>query len=193
MAWPGQEIENPEIGERVRFVRTAADTDGQLLETEQWLAPGGSSGVLHVHPEQEERFTVISGTLRVRIAGAQREYGPGESANVPPGTPHAFANASSGTTHFRGEVRPALRTEEFFERLASLAQQKGATPERHLGPMTLAPLILEYRREVALPRLPTVVQHSAIGLLAALARRRGGGEPPPLVVAPPDSTATQAP
>jgi mannose-6-phosphate isomerase-like protein (cupin superfamily) len=192
MAWAGQEIENPEIGERVRFIHTAADTHGELLETEQWLAPGGSAGVLHVHPEQEERFTVISGALRVRIAGTQREYGPSESAFVPSGTAHVFENASSGTTHFRGEVRPALRTEEFFERLASLAQQNAATPEKRLSPMTLAPLISEYRREVALPRLPALVQHAAIGLLCALARRRGGGELPPLAVPRPESTTRQA-
>jgi mannose-6-phosphate isomerase-like protein (cupin superfamily) len=185
MAWPGQEIVNPEIDERVRFIRTAADTGGELLETEQWLAPGGSGGVLHVHPEQEERFTVISGALRVRVGGEQRDYGPDESAVVAPGTAHVFENASSGTTHFRGEVRPALRTEEFFERLASLAQQEGATPERHLSPMALAPLISEYRREVALPRVPAVVQHAAIGMLAAVARRRGS-ELPPLAEPPPD-------
>jgi mannose-6-phosphate isomerase-like protein (cupin superfamily) len=193
MAWAGQEIENPEIGERLRFIHTAADTHGELLETEQWLAPGGSAGVLHVHPEQEERFTVISGALRVRIAGAQREYGPGESAVVPAGTAHLFDNPSSGTSHFHGEVRPALRTEEFFERLASLAQQNGATPEKHLSPMTLAPLISEYRREVALPRVPSVIQHAAIGLLSAFARRGRGGELPPLAVAPPGNTAPPAP
>ena len=130
MAWAGQEIENPEIRERLRFLRTAADTDGQLLETEQWLLPGGSGGVVHVHPEQEERFTVIAGRLRVRIGRRKRDFGSGETAVVPPRTAHVFENASPETTHFRGEVRPALRTEEFLERLAALARQSGATLER---------------------------------------------------------------
>lgn len=193
MAWAGQEIENPEIGERVRFVRTAADTEGALLETEQWLLPGGSGGVLHVHREQEERFTVISGALRVQIGREEREFGPGESAVVSPGTPHVFENASPGTTHFRAEVRPALRTEEFFERLASLAQQTGATPERRMGLMALAPLVSEYRREVSLPHVPRVVQRAAIGLLAATARRRGHGELPPLSAPARGRTADGAP
>jgi mannose-6-phosphate isomerase-like protein (cupin superfamily) len=180
MAWAGQEIENPEIGERLRFVRTAAETKGQLLQTEQWLMPGGSGGVLHVHPEQEERFIVIAGALRVRIGRATQEFGPGETAVVPPGTPHVFENASSETTHFRGEVRPALRTEEFLERLAALAQEHGTTPERRLSPLALAPLVSEYQREVRLPYLPGIVQRMAIGALAALARRRGHRELPPL-------------
>ena len=180
MAWAGQEIENPEIGERLRFVRTAADTDGQLLETEQWLMPGGSGGTLHVHPEQEERFTVIAGALRVRIGRKQLEFGPEETAVVPPGTPHVFENASPQTTHFRGEVRPALRTEDFLERLAALARQSGATPEQRLSPLALAPLVLEYRREVRLPGVPAIVQRTAIGLLALISRWRGEGELPPL-------------
>lgn len=180
MAWAGQEIENPEIGERVRFVRTAADTEGTLLETEQWLLPGGSGGVLHVHPEQEERFTVIAGALRVRIGRKQQEFGPGETAVVSPGTPHVFENAAPETTHFRGEVRPALRTEEFFERLATLARQNGATPERRLGPLALAPLVSEYRREVRLPYVPESVQRAAVGLFVAIARKRGHGELPVL-------------
>lgn len=180
MAWGNQEIENPEIGERLRFVRTAADTHGQLLETEQWLKPGGSGGKLHVHPEQEERFAVITGALRLKIGHKTQEFGPGETAVVPPGKPHVFENASPETTHFRGEVRPALRTEEFLERLASLARQRGATPERRLGPMALAPLVSEYHREVRLPYVPVLVQRLAIGLLAAVVRRRGRGELPPL-------------
>ncbi len=180
MAWAGQEIENPVVGERVRFVQTAADTNGALLETEQWLMPGGSAGVLHMHPEQEERFTVISGALRVRIGRDEREYGPGETAVVPPGTAHVFENGSSGTTHFQGEVRPALRTEELFERHASLARQGAATSQRSMGLMALAPLASEYRREFALPHAPLIVQRAAIGLLAAIARRRGQGELPEL-------------
>jgi mannose-6-phosphate isomerase-like protein (cupin superfamily) len=180
MAWTGQEIDNPQIGERLRFVRTTADTGGALLETEQWLRPGGSGGLLHVHPEQEERFTVISGRLRVRIGRQVRQLGRGETAIVPPGVPHVFENISSETTHFRGEVRPALRTEELFERLATLARDRRATPKRPLGPLALAPLVSEYRREVCLPYVPRAVQEAILGVLATVARWRGRGDLPAL-------------
>ena len=65
MAYAGQIIEHPVSGERITFTRTADDTDGQLLELELELAPDGHVPGAHVHPEQEERFHVLEGTMRV--------------------------------------------------------------------------------------------------------------------------------
>ena len=48
-------------------------------------------------------------------AGTERRYGPGETFEVPAGTPHQMTG--EGPTRARWEVRPALRTAEFFERL----------------------------------------------------------------------------
>lgn len=180
MAVRGQEIVNPEIGERIRFLRTARDTEGALLETEQWLAPGGAVAIRHVHPEQEERFTVLSGSLRLEIGGETRLLGPGEALTIAPRTPHRFSSAGEAEVHFLGEVRPALRTEELFERMAAIAHREGAAPGKRLGLTVLAPLLLEYRREVAAPAIPLRLQRIALALLAALARARGRGELPPL-------------
>lgn len=38
MAYAGQIIDNPVSGERIEFLRTAADTNGELLEIELTLA-----------------------------------------------------------------------------------------------------------------------------------------------------------
>src|SRR5260370_38148863 len=58
----GPIIENPLHGERIRFLRTVPETNGELVQYESWLAPGGSVGAPHTHPLQESRFTVGSGT-----------------------------------------------------------------------------------------------------------------------------------
>jgi hypothetical protein len=53
-------------------VRTAAETDGDLLEME---AAYGGTGLLppeHLHPRQVERFEVLEGTLRTIIDGTER-------------------------------------------------------------------------------------------------------------------------
>jgi mannose-6-phosphate isomerase-like protein (cupin superfamily) len=42
----------------------------------------------HLHPRQIERFEVLEGTMRTIIGGAERWYGPGETFEVPAGTPH---------------------------------------------------------------------------------------------------------
>src|SRR4051812_8883944 len=55
MAHAGQTIQNPVSGERITFTKTAADTNGELLELDIELAPDGAVPGMHVHPAQEER------------------------------------------------------------------------------------------------------------------------------------------
>jgi mannose-6-phosphate isomerase-like protein (cupin superfamily) len=163
----------------MRFIKTANDTSGALLETEEWLRPGGAVAIKHVHPNQEERFTVLSGSLRVELGRAERVLGPGDGVTIAPGVAHRFANVGEGEVHFIGEVRPALRTEELFERMAAIAEREGASPRNRVGLVTMAPLFFHYSREVALPLIPLWLQRLALGVLAAFARSLGGGELPP--------------
>src|SRR5438094_8593219 len=58
----GPIIENPLHGERIRFLKTAPETSGELVQYESWLAPGGGVGVPHIHPVQQSDSTVVSGT-----------------------------------------------------------------------------------------------------------------------------------
>ena len=114
MAHAGQEIQGPD-GFRLRLVRTAAETDGEVLEMEatyggaDWLPPE------HLHPQQAERFEVLDGSIRTIIGGSERRYGAGEAFEVQAGTPHQMG--AEDPARVRWEVRPALRTAEFFERL----------------------------------------------------------------------------
>jgi quercetin dioxygenase-like cupin family protein len=87
----------------------------ELLAMESSSEGSGGLPPLHLHPGQAERFTVHEGTVRAVIGGEERRYGPGEVFDVPAGTPHTMA--VEGPTRMRWEVRPALRTAEFFERL----------------------------------------------------------------------------
>src|SRR5438132_13664656 len=79
----GPIIENPLHGERIRFLRTAPETNGELVQYESWLAPGGSVGDPHVHPVQESRFTVLAGTASFSIHGARFELEPGQQLTTP--------------------------------------------------------------------------------------------------------------
>lgn len=69
----------------------------------------------HLHPRQVERFEVLKGAIRAIVDGAERRYGAGDSFEVPAGTPHQMT--AEEPSRMRWEVRPALRTAEFFERL----------------------------------------------------------------------------
>jgi hypothetical protein len=120
----GQELEGPD-GLRLRFVQI---TD-ELLEmdaqypAEQLLPPA------HLHPRQDERFTVLSGAVRAVIDGDERRFAAGESFDVPAGTVHQIA--ADGSARFKWEVRPALKTAQFFEGLYTGAA--AADPDRFLA------------------------------------------------------------
>ncbi|TMK69759.1 MAG: cupin domain-containing protein [Actinobacteria bacterium] len=142
-----REIENPITGERIVFRRTAADTDGELLELDDfWVRPDHQVPE-HLHPEMEERWEVIEGAARFHIGGSEVSAAPGDVVVAPPGTAHSTANAAGGPTHVRIQMRPALRWEEFVVRLFQAARD-GQTDERGVPN---AELLREFHRELAPP------------------------------------------
>src|SRR5689334_6185578 len=83
MARQGQTICNPVSGERITFLQTAADTAGERLEFELELAADGRVPGAHVHPEQEERFHVLEGTMTFRLGMRRIVASAGETVVVP--------------------------------------------------------------------------------------------------------------
>src|SRR5262245_18662305 len=109
------------------FRRTSADTNGELPEYEVIGRPRGFVTQGHVHPSQEERQEVLAGANGLALGETKRVYGAGESFTIPPRTPHRHFPAGSREGHIRVELRPALRTEAFLERLAELDRDGQAT------------------------------------------------------------------
>jgi quercetin dioxygenase-like cupin family protein len=138
MAHAGQEIGSPG-GMRLRFVRTGAETDGELLEMEATYAGDGSMPPMHLHPNQAERFEVLEGSMRTNIGNEERVYEVGEAFEVPPGTPHQMG--AERPTRMRWEVKPALRTADFFERLYG----EGPDSARQMGESFWAEFEDEFR------------------------------------------------
>ena len=145
MAHAGQEIQGQE-GFKLRLVRTADETGGELLEMEVTYGGAGRMPPEHLHPRQFERFEVLAGTMRTIIAGTERRYGPGETFEVPAGTPHQMTG--EGPTRARWEVRPALRTAEFFERL--YGDDRGGTQTGD----SIAELFAEFSDEIRITGSP---------------------------------------
>jgi quercetin dioxygenase-like cupin family protein len=173
MAHTGQIIENPVSGERIEFLRTAADTGGELLEIELTLAADGRVPGAHVHPEQEERFEVLEGTMTFRLGLRRIVAGAGDVVVVPAGRVHAFANAGDGPARVRVQVAPALDMEELLVTAAALAADGHVLPSGLPKPLHLAVFVRRFRREVRAPFPPAPVVHALTAPLAALARRRG--------------------
>ena len=95
MAEVGDVISNPAARMTLRFLQTAASTDGALLEMEATYEAGSVKPPAHSHPAQDERFEIRSGTMRARIQGAERDLRAGEEIEIPADTVHALWNAGT--------------------------------------------------------------------------------------------------
>jgi mannose-6-phosphate isomerase-like protein (cupin superfamily) len=173
MAYSGQTITNPVSGERFTFLKTAADTDGELLAFEVELTPDGAVPGAHVHAEQEERFEVVSGQVKFRKGFKTIVAEAGDVVTVPKKTVHKFSNVGGTNAIMRVEVRPALRMEELFETTVALAEDGRTMKSGMPKPLDLALFVREFRREVQGPFPPAPIQRAALAPLAWIARRRG--------------------
>lgn len=181
MARAGETIENPVTGERLTFLATARDTDGRLLRLDHVFARGGFVAAAHIHPKQEERFEVLSGTASFRIGERETTAGPSDVLTVSPGTPHTWWNAGEEETHVIVEFRPALRLETFFETFFGLARDGKLDKRGWPGVLRAAVLGHEYReelviapqKEILLSRLPPPVIRLLLPVVAAFGRLLG--------------------
>lgn len=104
------------MGERLTFLNTGRETNGEVLEIDVSFKPTAETNILkwkdaHVHPYREERFKVISGSVRFRIGDREQILTPGQSVSGPPNIPHTWNSADGEEIHMLAELRPALHTD----------------------------------------------------------------------------------
>jgi mannose-6-phosphate isomerase-like protein (cupin superfamily) len=174
MAQAGDTIESPPTGARIRFLKKARDTNGQLLQIDDVMQGGGRVAIEHVHPYMEERFEILSGSARLSMRGQQRDVGAGVTVVVPAGTPHVWGNPHEDEVHLIIEFRPALRMEEWFETFFGLQKDGKINPNSGLpNPLQWAVISREYEDEIYLASPPLWVQRVRFGLLAPIGRLLG--------------------
>ena len=166
MAQSGEQISNG-AGMSLRFLRTASDTGGELLEMEATYEPGEVMPPEHFHPNQVERFEILEGTMHARIGGEERELHAGDTIEIEARVPHTMWNEGPGQARTRWETRPALRTEDFFETLFRIAGDSSATAQKP-GVLRTAVFASEFRDEFRATSPPAPLQAIAVGVLAPI-------------------------
>jgi mannose-6-phosphate isomerase-like protein (cupin superfamily) len=177
VAQTGDVIENTITGHRVKFLQTMGDTNGELLQLEYTLLPGGYASPWHIHLDQAERFEVVTGRLGVRLDKHDNlsVLEVGQEVTIPPPQPHQFENASADEpVTFIFDIRPAGRFEVWLESYFALAQQgkvgKSGLPRNVLQTAVLLNIADTY---LVTPKLLAYVQKGLIAVVAFFGRLFG--------------------
>lgn len=125
MVKSGDSISNGR-GHRILFIKTASDTNGELLEFEEFLLPNDLGEPEHVHLQQSEHLEVISGKMTAKIGDRKQVLSSGEEDTISPGTRHRWWNDSNEELHVRTEIRPALHFERLLKRSFAIMAKQGA-------------------------------------------------------------------
>lgn len=146
----------------------AEATDGAFVEMDVTAEPGMRT-IIHKHPEADETYRVVSGTLDVLFQGTWRQLREGESFAVPRGEVHAFRVSTAAPVRFINRHTPALGFQAHMEsvhRLVRAGKVRGPGDPRSIVYMAMS--AAKHRPDVAV-KPPQWLAN----LLAALGRRLG--------------------
>ena len=125
----GAALVNPGSGTRTVFRATAASTGGAHVEVEATYPPHSAAPPLHLHPSQDEHFTVLAGVFHTVVDGVERDLHEGDELDVPRGAPHSMRGVADVPTVVLWRTTPALRTDQLYCDLWQAAADNGFRPD----------------------------------------------------------------
>lgn len=102
---------------KIYIKKTAAETEGQLFETEWEFGPQTGGTPIHTHPQALETFEVLQGELDIYTQGTWKTLTKGQTTSIEKGAPHTLRNASNEVTRVTMAFQPAMKYDQYFERL----------------------------------------------------------------------------
>lgn len=114
------------FGETLTVKVGPVDTAGAYAVVEETSPPGGGTP-LHTHAAEDEIIYVLEGQLELQRGQEKLAAGPGTTAVLPRGIPHAFRNVGSRSSKVLVFISPG-RFVGFFEELDALSKTKEITP-----------------------------------------------------------------
>ena len=165
-------IENPVTGER-GILRQAPSASEPGLVADLYARPGAAVVGEHVHPRSTEAFTVVRGTLGIRLGGSESVATAGTRIVVPPNTPHDWWNAGDDTAWVIVEVDPGKRFEAMIRNMFGLAADGRTDATGRPSLLQAALLAREFDDTIRFTSPPRAVQRPLFAALAPLARLRG--------------------
>ena len=118
----GETIINTRTGQVMVFLKTAAETNGELLEIDCISPPSVTREPEHIHPFQQNNFRILSGECTFRIDGKEQTAKARDRVSIAPNVKHYFWNPGTIDAHYVQEFRPALNIAEFFNTFFPLSR-----------------------------------------------------------------------
>ncbi|MGM9507696.1 cupin domain-containing protein [Larkinella sp. GY13] len=143
-------LDFPAAGMWWQITKDTKDTNGAFFEVINVLVPGFEGPPQHIHPQAEESYQVLEGTLDVWIDGQWRLVKPGETATVPAGVPHTLKNSHPEPVRLLNIHKPALGFERFFRRMHTLITSgKMTLPPKNFGSLIrISMLFVDHEKEI---------------------------------------------
>jgi mannose-6-phosphate isomerase-like protein (cupin superfamily) len=169
----GEVSENPVTGERVVVLTDPFEHPDRVLVGHLYVKPGGRVATAHHHPTLRERFHVLSGKVGFLIGAEEHVLGPGETAEVPPGTLHDWWQLGDEEAQVVVEVEPGIRFVQMVGTMFGLARDGKSDAKGLPKPLQLAVTASEFRDTVVIASPPPWLQRVVFGVLAPIGRARG--------------------
>jgi quercetin dioxygenase-like cupin family protein len=173
MAYKGKIIKNEVTGQCIRFVTTAKDSKGELLEMVTTYAPHSTPPAPHYHPAQREEFSVLEGELNIKLDDRTIVLRKGQSIDIPKNCNHSMWNDSATQTIVSWKVSPALKTEYLLENATGLANDGKVNTDGRPGLLQGALLANWHRSEFRLSKPSFIVQRILFSVLSPFALLAG--------------------
>lgn len=169
----GSSITNARTGQVMQFLQTGAETNGELLRIDCISPPSTAREPEHIHPAQENRFEIVSGSCRFSIDGKVHVAKAGDKVSVPPGTRHFFWNEGPEDAHYIQEFRPAGTIAEFFDTFFALSRDGKLNKKGIPNFFHVSVIALKHRNDIRLTSPPWPIQFITYLLLAPIGELMG--------------------
>lgn len=173
MAYRNKTLLNPHTRQDVRFLLTAKDTGGALLEMEATYHAHSREPAPHYHPRQAEDFTILSGEMSVRIEGQVKILKAGDTLHIPAKQVHSMWNNTDQDAVVNWKVRPALNTEHLLETANGLYNDGKFGKKSKPGLLQSALMANKFSGVFRLAQPPYAVQKIVFWLLTPFAYLAG--------------------
>ncbi len=150
MSRRGQVFDNPVTGERVVVLTDPLEHSDRVLTANLIVAPGGRVATPHIHPKVRERFHVLSGKVGFKVGKEQLTLGPGQSAEVLPGTVHDWWQVGDEEASVVVEAVPGDRLAEMLTSIFGLCRDGKANAKGVPSLLQTAVMVNEFSDEMIL-------------------------------------------